>query len=111
MLLDTLQPLILSKNPFTMATQVQRPSVNGAIPRKPSTPRAPVKKPATGATRAAASTVSKPTQQKAAPISSKAYSVAGENPTNGVTSAYAIMASRIANRVADLAENITFSER
>ncbi|KAK8206722.1 hypothetical protein M8818_004556 [Zalaria obscura] len=41
----------------------------------------------------------------------KAASTAGDNPANGVTSAYAIMASRIANRVAEMAEGITFVER
>lgn len=49
--------------------------------------------------------------QKAAPVQNKAASIAGESPTNGVTSAYAIMASRIANRVAEMAESITFVER
>lgn len=48
----------------------------------------------------------------AAPRAPKAASVAGgENPANGVTSAYAIMANRIANRVAEMAESITFVER
>lgn len=42
----------------------------------------------------------------------KAHSVAGgEVQANGVTSAYAIMANRIANRVAEMAESITFVER
>ena len=41
-----------------------------------------------------------------------AASVAGgENYANGVGGAYAIMASRIANRVAEMAESITFVER
>jgi len=40
----------------------------------------------------------------------KAHSAAGDNPSN-VTSAYAIMANRIANRVAEMAESITFVER
>ncbi|KAF2152673.1 hypothetical protein K461DRAFT_226138 [Myriangium duriaei CBS 260.36] len=41
----------------------------------------------------------------------KAHSSGGENASNGVTSAYAIMANRIANRVAEMAESITFVER
>ncbi|KAH0366871.1 hypothetical protein KCU65_g4976, partial [Aureobasidium melanogenum] len=35
----------------------------------------------------------------------------GDTPVNGVGSAYAIMANRIANRVAEMAESITFVER
>ena len=84
-----------------MATQAKRPSVNGVMPKKPTTPRAPVKKPAPARSVA----------QRASPAANKAYSVAGDSPVNGVSSAYAIMASRIANRVAEMAENITFSER
>ena len=45
------------------------------------------------------------------PRAPKAASVSGESPVNGVTSAYAIMANRIANRVAEMAESITFVER
>jgi hypothetical protein len=42
----------------------------------------------------------------------KAHSVAGEMPAAGAhPSAYAIMASRIANRVAEMAESITFVEK
>ena len=39
--------------------------------------------------------------------------MAGESPSSGggVASAYSIMASRIANRVAEMAEGITFVER
>ena len=55
--------------------------------------------------------VARPAQQRAAPAANKAASVAGENPTQGATSAYAIMAGRIANRVAEMAESITFVER
>jgi len=40
----------------------------------------------------------------------KSHSASGDNPAN-VTSAYAIMANRIANRVAEMAESITFVER
>ncbi|CAK1367137.1 hypothetical protein CB0940_10460 [Cercospora beticola] len=97
-----------------MATQVQtttKTQLNGA-PRKPAAPRAaPVKKSttATAAKRAPPSSAHKP----AAHTQNKAASVAGENPASGggVTSAYAIMASRIANRVAEMAESITFVER
>lgn len=47
-----------------------------------------------------------------APRAPKAASVSGgESQVNGVTSAYAIMANRIANRVAEMAESITFVER
>lgn len=77
--------------------------VNG-VAKKPSTPRAPVKKPVATASRA-------PQVKKATPVAFKAASVAGETPATGVTSAYAIMASRIANRVAEMAESITFVER
>ncbi|EMC96100.1 hypothetical protein BAUCODRAFT_71561 [Baudoinia panamericana UAMH 10762] len=91
-----------------MASKVQgAPQVNG-VAKKPA-PRAPVRKPAAGtvAKRAAGTA-----QQKAAPVMNKAASVAGgENPMGGVTSAYAIMANRIANRVAEMAESITFVER
>ncbi|TKX21724.1 hypothetical protein C1H76_6220 [Elsinoe australis] len=45
------------------------------------------------------------------PAPPKAHSAAGDNPQQGVTSAYAIMANRIANRVAEMAESITFVER
>jgi len=45
------------------------------------------------------------------PAVQKAASAAGDLPANGVTSAYAIMANRIANRVAEMAESITFVER
>lgn len=84
-----------------MATRAQGASqVNGVASRKPATPRAPVKKPA-----------AKSAYQKASPVQNKAASIAGDNPANGVTSAYAIMASRIANRVAEMAESITFVER
>ena len=99
-----------------MAVPSQKPTAsatNGATPKKASAPRAPVKKPAGGAAKSTVNNASKSTTQKATPVANKAYSVAGENPANGggVGSAYAIMAQRIANRVADLAENITFSER
>lgn len=99
---------------INMAVPAQKPSVNGVTPRKPSTPRAPVKKAGTGAAKPTANKNAKPVQQNAAPITNKAYSVAGESPASGgggVGSAYAIMASRIANRVAEMAESITFVER
>ena len=77
-----------------------RPQMNGVAGKKPAAARAPAKKPAARAV-----------QQKASPVQNKAASVAGEYPENGATSAYAIMASRIANRVAEMAESITFVER
>ncbi|KAF2768880.1 hypothetical protein EJ03DRAFT_254597, partial [Teratosphaeria nubilosa] len=49
------------------------------------------------------------TAKKAQPVTNKAASVAGGE--NHPTSAYAIMANRIANRVAEMAESITFVER
>lgn len=79
------------------------PRTNGAarpngVPRANGFPSA--QKPRAAATRAPA------------PRAPKAASVAGgETPANGVTSAYAIMANRIANRVAEMAESITFVER
>ncbi|KAK5148095.1 hypothetical protein LTR32_000550 [Rachicladosporium monterosium] len=74
--------------------------VNG-VAKKPAAPRAPVRKPGAGkATHSAAKSV----HQKASPVQNKAASVAGGENT---TSAYAIMASRIANRVAEMAESIT----
>ncbi|KAK0263985.1 hypothetical protein LTR91_023870 [Friedmanniomyces endolithicus] len=78
--------------------------VNG-VAKKPAAPRAPVRKPGAGkATHSAAKSV----HQKASPVQNKAASVAGGENT---TSAYAIMASRIANRVAEMAESITLVER
>ncbi|KAL1311018.1 hypothetical protein AAFC00_001236 [Neodothiora populina] len=68
-----------------------------------------------GAHRANGATAAKPrpTPSRApAPRAPKAHSVSGgEVQANGVTSAYAIMANRIANRVAEMAESITFVER
>lgn len=95
-----------------MATQVHRPSVNGVVPKKPATPRAPVKRPSVSGTKAAHSGP-RPVPQRAAPVAKKAQSVAGESPSSGggVASAYSIMASRLANRVAEMAEGITFVER
>ncbi|GAB7346656.1 hypothetical protein MBLNU459_g1786t1 [Dothideomycetes sp. NU459] len=66
------------------------PRANGASAQKP---------------RAAASRAPAPRAPKAASVAG------GETPVNGVTSAYAIMANRIANRVAEMAESITFVER
>lgn len=87
--------------------------MNG-VARKPSTPRAPVKKPYVPAKKTP-NGVARPAsyaQKAAVPVQNKAASIAGENATGGgVTSAYAIMASRIANRVAEMAESITFVER
>ena len=96
-----------------MATQAKSPSVNGVMPKKPSTQRAPVKRPAVGGARQAVNGAPRPVPQRAAPVSKKAQSVAGESPSSGggVGSAYAIMASRIANRVAEMAESITFVEK
>ncbi|KAF1356618.1 hypothetical protein BDV97DRAFT_342283 [Delphinella strobiligena] len=67
-----------------------------------------------GAPRANGVPASKPratASRPSAPRVPKAASVSGETPVNGVTSAYAIMANRIANRVAEMAESITFVER
>ncbi|KAK6407198.1 hypothetical protein LTR95_018570 [Oleoguttula sp. CCFEE 5521] len=90
-----------------MATKLQSNGAakapNGvAAPKRPTTTRAPVKKAAPG-------TTVRPKSAK--PIQNKAASVAGDNPSQGVGGAYAIMASRIANRVAEMAESITFVER
>lgn len=88
--------------------------MNG-VARKPSAPRAPMKKAYTPAANQARRPIpngtAKAPQKAAAPVQNKAASIAGESPHNGVTSAYAIMASRIANRVAEMAESITFVER
>lgn len=87
--------------------------MNG-VPRKASTaPRAPVKKPynpaATQAKRPMPNGAVKAPQKSVAPVQNKAASVAGgENAHPGP---YSIMAQRIANRVAEMAESITFVER
>jgi hypothetical protein len=44
-------------------------------------------------------------------IVNKAASVEGERPAQKVSSAYYTMASRLANRFADMAENVTFVEK
>lgn len=72
--------------------------MNGMSAKKPAA-RAPVKKAA-----------SKAPPKSARPVQNKAASVAG-GEGQGVGGAYAIMASRIANRVAEMAESITFVER
>lgn len=89
-----------------MSAQGTRPSVNGVMPKKAT----PAKRPNVGAARKAPN-AARAVHQKATPIANKAASVAGDNPASGATSAYAIMASRIANRVAEMAESITFVER
>ncbi|KAK4614227.1 hypothetical protein CLAFUW4_08961 [Fulvia fulva] len=96
-----------------MATTAQgRPQVNG-VARRQSAPRAPIKKPyqpaATQGKKAMPNGAARAPPRTAPP--QKSASIAGESPHNGVTSAYAIMASRIANRVAEMAESITFVER
>ena len=80
------------------------PKMNGMATKKAAPSRAPVKR--------ATPNASRPTQ-KARPVQNKAASVAGGDSSyaNGVGGAYAIMASRIANRVAEMAESITFVER
>lgn len=96
-----------------MAAATQNvPQMNG-VSKKPSAPRAPVKKPYVPAKQTPNGVARPPYAQKAAvPVQNKAASIAGDNATGGgVTSAYAIMASRIANRVAEMAESITFVER
>jgi hypothetical protein len=76
------------------------PKMNGMATKKAAPSRAPVKR-----------ATPKPAQ-KARPVQNKAASVAGgDNYAQGVGGAYAIMASRIANRVAEMAESITFVER
>lgn len=79
------------------------PKTNGMTTKKAAPSRAPVKRATPNGTRPA---------QKARPVQNKAASVAGgDSYANGVGGAYAIMASRIANRVAEMAESITFVER
>jgi len=79
------------------------PKMNGMAAKKAAPSRAPVKRATPNAGRPA---------QKARPVQNKAASVAGgDSYANGVGGAYAIMASRIANRVAEMAESITFVER
>ena len=84
-----------------MATKAA-PQMNG-VPKKPAA-RAPVRKAAPG-------TVVRKPGQVPKPIANKAASVAGDASSSGPSSAYAIMAGRIANRVAEMAESITFVER
>jgi len=87
-----------------MATKAQTngaPKVNGISAKKPAA-RAPVKK--------APGSATKPAQKSAKPVQNKAASVAG-GEGHGGGGPYAIMASRIANRVAEMAESITFVER
>lgn len=99
-----------------MATAVHQgaPQINGVARKQPAA-RAPIKKPytpaATQGKKPIPNGVARAPQKAAQPVQKKAASVAGESPSNGVTSAYAIMASRIANRVAEMAESITFVER
>jgi len=93
-----------------MASKVQGAQLNG-VPKKPATPRAPVRKPAAGPAARSSGAAARGAQQKASPVQNKAASVAGGEGPGGSTSAYAIMANRIANRVAEMAESITFVER
>ena len=84
------------------------------MPKKANTARPPIKRPNVpqGGARSVANGGPRAAQQKASPVTNKAYSVAGgEQSGGGVSGAYAIMASRIANRVAEMAEGITFVER
>lgn len=95
------------------AVHSSSPQVNG-YPRKASAPRAPVKRTTPVAKKVPNGVAARPAQTRsAAPVQNKAASVAGESPASGggVTSAYAIMAHRIANRVAEMAESITFVEK
>ncbi|KAK5131526.1 hypothetical protein LTR08_000853 [Meristemomyces frigidus] len=78
--------------------------LNG-VPKKAAAARAPARKPTGQASRPPPSAAAR---KAPAP---KAASVAGGEQNGGVTSAYAIMANRIANRVAEMAESITFVER
>lgn len=99
-----------------MAAKVaSTPQLNG-VPKKSAanTRPTPVKKPAAGHARSTAGGGARQSQSKAAPVPNKAASVAGgENglSNGGITSPYAIMANRIANRVAEMAETFTFVER
>ena len=87
-----------------MASKVQgAPQLNG-VPKKAAAARAPARKPPGQASRPPPSAARKAPAPKAA-------SVAGGEQHGGVTSAYSIMANRIANRVAEMAESITFVER
>lgn len=104
----------IASTPFLtadMAAAVHTPPHMDGVPRKPSAPRAPIKKPSTAT--AAKKVPNGVAHRPATHPLNKAASVAGDNPATGggVTSAYAIMASRIANRVAEMAESITFVER
>lgn len=94
-----------------MATKVQQAPQPNGLPKKPVAPRAaPVKKPA--AARSTTAGAKSAAQQKARPVQKKAASVAGgEQGGEGLTSAYAIMANRIASRVAEMAESITLVEK
>jgi hypothetical protein len=94
-----------------MATKVANPPQMNGVVKKPAAPRAPVKKPGAHHATKAGQGAMKSAQHKAAPVQNKAASVAGGDGVQGVTSAYAIMANRIANRVAEMAESITFVER
>jgi hypothetical protein len=96
-----------------MATQRQSVAVNGAATKQPITPKVLVKKSYTPASAPAARSPSVPKRSPyaAKPIVNKAASVEGERPTQKVSSAYYTMASRLANRFADMAENVTFVEK
>lgn len=73
-----------------------RPVANGTAARRPAARSASVPK----------------NQAVRKPAVPKAHSTGGADAGGpGVTSAYAIMANRIANRVAEMAESITFVER
>jgi hypothetical protein len=86
--------------------------MNGTASKTPSQKR-PVKKSYTPATGPAGTShiARKPTQRAANPIANKAASVAGERPTEKPQSAYGILVSRIANRAAEMAENVSFVEK
>lgn len=88
-------PAQQAQSSFHQANGMSRPVANG-----------------TSAARRPARSTSVPKNQavrKAVP--QKAHSTGGADASNNVTSAYAIMANRIANRVAEMAESITFVER
>jgi hypothetical protein len=80
---------------------------------KTPTQKIPIKKPYTPGTESVAAShmMRKPTQMASNPIANKAASVAGERPTEKPQSAYGIMVSRIANRVAEVAENVCLVEK
>jgi hypothetical protein len=102
-----------TRYPSGMATQRRSKTVNGGAATRPATPKVLVKKSYTPATGPVTQSPSIPRKSPMVtkPIVHKAASVEGELPAQKVSSAYYTMASRLANRFADLAENVTFVEK